>query len=77
MAVRNFYIVAWIDGRKTPIRGGPRSKDGGFTLAIKQRNKGEIDVPITIQGTVMLDGNLQLTVYNEDKELIESYSTQR
>jgi len=32
--VRNFWIEVRIDGRKTPLRGGPMSKDGGFTLSI-------------------------------------------
>jgi len=45
MAVRNWWIEADVDGRKTPLSGGPRSKDGGFQLTIYQRVKGNIDNP--------------------------------
>lgn len=48
--VRNFWIEVEIDGRTTKLAGGPRSKDGGFTLRIKQRSKGDIITPVHIEG---------------------------
>ena len=42
MAVRNFYVYGLIDGRKTPLTGGPQSKNGGMFLKITQRDKGGI-----------------------------------
>lgn len=41
MAVRNFWVNAKVDGYKTEMAGGPRSKDGGMTIEVKQRDDGE------------------------------------
>lgn len=60
MAVRNWWIEADIDGRKTLLSGGPRNKDGGFRLTIRQRNKGAIDYVGEISGRVNNDGDLVL-----------------
>lgn len=48
MAVRNFWIEAEIDGRQTALAGGPRSKDGGMTVTIYQRDKGGITEAVNI-----------------------------
>ena len=56
MAVRNFWIDADIDGRKTSIGTGPRNKDGGFTLRIYQRDEGSITNAGYISGIVSVDG---------------------
>ncbi len=40
MALRNFWVTASIDGRKTLLEGGPRSKDGGMTIRVYQRDDG-------------------------------------
>lgn len=62
MAVRNFWIEAEIDGRKTKLSGGPRSKDGGFILDIYQCMNGQ-SVPIcAIRGEAKLDSVLTLTL---------------
>lgn len=42
MAVRNFWVDADIDGRKTMLSGGPASKEGGMTIVVKQRKNGGI-----------------------------------
>ena len=39
--VRNFWIELEVDGRKTKIATGPRSKDGGFKLILKMRENGK------------------------------------
>lgn len=38
MSVRPFYIDADIEGRKTPLAGGPRRADGSMHIKITQRN---------------------------------------
>lgn len=40
--VRNFWIEVDVDGRKTVIKTGPRSKNGGMTIRLYQRHKGAI-----------------------------------
>ena len=60
--MNNFHVTGKIDGRKTPISFGPRGKDGGFTLKIYQRSKGEKVVAFEIWGRVDSQGNIVLTV---------------
>ena len=68
-AVRNWWIEANIDGRKTKIAAGPINRFGGFELRIYQRDDGEITNPVTIRGrapefsTVNLPGDLILEGY--------------
>ena len=38
--MRNFYLTADIDGRQTLLSGGPRAKDGGMTIELRQRDNG-------------------------------------
>lgn len=40
--VRNFWIELDVDGKKTKVATGPRSKDGGFTAKILMRENGSI-----------------------------------
>jgi len=51
--VRNFWIEAEVDGRKTPVKFGPRGEDGGFSLTIYIRNRGEIERVAEITGTLV------------------------
>lgn len=62
MAVRNFWIRASIDGQATTLSGGPQSKDGGFTLTIKQRDQGQIITPVHVRGYVDAAGQLVMEV---------------
>ena len=48
MATRNFWIKAEIDGRKTPLAGGPRSKDGGMDVTLLVREDGGISDGVRI-----------------------------
>ena len=50
--VRNFWIELEVDGKKTKVATGPRSKDGEFYLSISMRNEdGSIhDDAIQIKG---------------------------
>ena len=60
MPVRNWWLEADIDGRKTTLEGGPRNKEGGFDLTIYQRDKGSIRKAAFIRGRVNRDGFLVL-----------------
>jgi hypothetical protein len=57
--VRNFWIEVTIDGKTSKFAGGPQSKDGGFTLIVKQRNSGEVTEALHVEGRVLADGSLQ------------------
>ena len=48
--VRNFWIEAEVDGRKTPIAFGPQGKDGGFSLTVYMRNEGKVEWVADITG---------------------------
>lgn len=57
MAVYPFYIITNAEGRKTPIAGGTRKKDGDMTTTIYQRSNGDITTPFKIrQYSVEIDG---------------------
>ncbi len=62
MTIRNFWIEAKADGAKNPISCGPRAKDGGFTLSVKQRRNGAIFKPIEIEGRADDDGTLTVVL---------------
>lgn len=49
MAVYPFYIETQADGRKTPIAGGTKRKDGDMTTTIYQREDGSITTPFKIR----------------------------
>jgi len=40
--IRNFWLEAAIDGRRTRFAGGPRAKDGGMSLTLYQRSGGSV-----------------------------------
>ena len=61
MAIRNFSIDVNIDGRKTPLTGGPRTKDGGFVLNIHMRDENTSIPAIRIYGGCY-DGKLTLLI---------------
>ena len=47
--VRNFWIEAEIDGRKTTLSGGPQRKDGGMEICLTQRDNGKIVEALKIE----------------------------
>lgn len=49
MSVYPFYVEANAEGRRSPIAGGTRRKDGDMTVEIYQRSKGAITNPYTIR----------------------------
>lgn len=48
--VRNFWLELSVDGKRTDIATGPRTKDGGFDLRIAMRDEGGIIFPVRIHG---------------------------
>jgi hypothetical protein len=66
MAIRNFWVEALIDGRKTKLAGGPRSKHGGFSLTVFQRSQGGITRALIVDGFANENGELNLSVRNGD-----------
>jgi hypothetical protein len=67
MTVRNFWLDAEIDGRKTTLEGGPRRRDGGFTLTVYIRDDGGIKRAVRMSGQATHDGRLVLECEAGDK----------
>jgi hypothetical protein len=63
MAVRNFYLEADVEGRKTKLRGGPARKDGSMTVTLTQRDEGSIKDTVEIICLTRADGTLMTTVH--------------
>lgn len=61
----NFWVDINIDGRKTRLSGGPKNKDGGFSMAIYQRDKGQSVKALEIEGVVE-DNKLAIYVHDEE-----------
>ncbi len=62
--VRNFWIEANVDGRKSKLAGGPRSKRGGFSLTVYQRSQGKITRALIVDASANEQGELNLSVRN-------------
>jgi len=60
--MRNFYIKGKVDGRKTPIAGGPRNKDGGMVITLYQKEKGESVKILSVSSSVLPSGNLKTVI---------------
>jgi hypothetical protein len=59
--VRNFWMKAKIDGRRTDPSGfGPQAKNGGFVVDVFQRNDGAVVRAGQLQGFAHSDGRLVL-----------------
>lgn len=48
--VRNFWIEAEVEGRKSKIAFGPQGKEDGFRLTVFMHNKGEVEEVAWIEG---------------------------
>ena len=78
MSVYPFYVEAIADGRRSPIAGGTRRKDGSMRVVLTQRDQGVITEAFTIEcDTKIVDGEEKLvsSVYNSDGDLVaEKYT---
>ena len=55
--LRNFYLEAEVDGKKTKMVGGPKHKDGGMNINLFVRDKGELMRAVSIDCFVGFDPN--------------------
>lgn len=60
--VKNFWIELDIDGKSAPIKAGPRSKDGGFKMVIRQRDRDCSVLGAVISGESRPNGELRLLI---------------
>lgn len=58
--VRNFWIDAVIDGRRTKLQGGPRARDGTLYLRLFQRDEGEVRLALEVSCSATPSGVLRL-----------------
>ena len=77
MAVRNFWLEADIDGRRTDLAGGPRAKDGGFSATVFVRQHGSIAKALTISGFTGADGQLRVDVRDGDGKELTTIRSER
>lgn len=62
--VRNFWLTVKVDGKKSEVGTGPRSKDGGFRCHVLQRADGQVyHEEIVVEG-IIRDGLLELKVWD-------------
>lgn len=67
--VRNFWLDARIDGRRSRFASGPRSRDGGFVLDIYMRDRGGVPKePLRVHGQCR-DGRLSVVIEDGDDEV--------
>ena len=74
--MRNFYLTADIDGRKTLLTGGPRAKTGEMSVEIRQRLDGRSVVACKIRCRER-DGTLSTEVYDEEGNCVIEFVTER
>lgn len=74
--MRNFYLTAGIDGRKTKLCGGPRSKDGEMTVEVRQRDEGSSVVAFTLY-CHELNGVLTSFVIDGSGKTVAEFTTNR
>lgn len=60
--VRNFWVAGDVDGRRSPLSGGPRGRDGGLSLTLYQRTKGQVAASLRVHCCASRDGTLSLEV---------------
>jgi len=69
--VRNFWLNADIDGRRSRFASGPRARDGGFRLDIYHRERGDISPkPLRVSGRCV-KGTLSVTVEDGDDTVFQ------
>lgn len=78
MAMRNFWTEMYVDGRDTPIAGGPRSKDGGMEIVVRQRDNGQLVVAATIICSPDYStGEIVTCIKDSDDNVIKEIRTKR
>jgi len=75
--VRNFWVDGEIDGYTNNLTGGPRNKEGGIDITIKQRDNGAVTTALKIEGFANDKGELSLRVKDKDDNLVFENDTKR
>ena len=75
--VRPFYVSGSVDGRTTPVSGGPRRLDGGMSLRITQRDNGSIVDAFRVESRSCADGTLLTEIIDDSGRVVASKVTQR
>lgn len=74
--MRNFWLTADIDGRKTELAGGPRHREGGMFVEIRQRDEGSSVVACHI--LCYSAGDMLVTaIYDSNGKRVASFKTKR
>ena len=68
--MRNFYVKGKVDGRKTPIAGDPRNKDGDMYIIFYQKEKGK-SVEILYIRTDYSGTNIEFLTFNSETKGVE------
>lgn len=72
--MRPFWLEANIEGRETPVSGGPRRKDGNMSIDIRQRDNGTSVTAFKIE--CESDGDTcETRVYDHQGNLIAKHTT--
>ena len=77
MALRNFWINARIDGRKTIMTGGPLANDGAMDVTVYVREEGESVEGVSILCRPLADGTNRITVNDRFGNEVHSFRVQR
>jgi hypothetical protein len=75
--VRNFWIDLDVDGKKEKVATGPKSKDGGFDMALYWRSHGAVHQALRLVGRADGNGKLHLKIWDGVGQLVESFETER
>lgn len=75
--VRPFYVSGSVDGRSSPVSGGPRRLNGGMSLRITQRDRGSIVDAFRVESRSCSDGRLVTEVLDASGRVVASLETVR
>lgn len=75
--VRNAWIDVTIDGRKSHLMGGPKSKTGGLHADISVRDQGSVVRAATVDIRADAEGRIMLRIFDRKGDIIHKSLTLR
>ena len=75
--VRNFWMTASIDGKERDLESGPSSADGGMTIDLLIRDKGQVAKSISVECKAHMSGLLEIVVKDKDGHVVYRQETER
>ena len=75
--VRNWWAWGRADGSARAYEFGPQAREGGISIDLKARDRGEVVDSFRIEGLARGDGTLTLTVYGPDGDAVARHVTHR